>query len=40
VSEVLLPPSTPFLVDRPFLFFIRDAAGPVLFSGQVVDPTR
>jgi serine protease inhibitor len=28
-----------FYVDRPFLFFIRDESGAVLFSGQVVDPT-
>jgi serine protease inhibitor len=25
----------PFVVDRPFLCFIRDATGAVLFSGQV-----
>lgn len=27
-------------IDRPFLFFIRDVNGAVLFSGQVVDPTQ
>jgi serpin B len=27
-------------VDRPFLFFIRDDSGAVLFSGQVVDPSK
>jgi serpin B len=32
--------ATPFIVDRPFLFFIRDATGSVLFSGQVVDPSQ
>lgn len=32
--------TTPFVVDRPFLFFIRDDSGAVLFSGQVVDPTQ
>lgn len=26
-------------LDRPFLFFIRDDSGAVLFSGQVVDPS-
>jgi serpin B len=32
--------TVPFVVDRPFLFFIRDDSGAVLFSGQVVDPTK
>ena len=26
--------STPFIVDRPFFFFIRDASGVVLFIGR------
>ena len=26
-------------IDRPFLFFIHDDSGIVLFSGQVVDPS-
>ena len=26
-------------VDRPFLFFIRDDSGALLFVGQVTDPT-
>jgi serpin B len=34
------PTPTPFIVDRPFLFFVQDATGLVLFSGQVVDPTQ
>jgi serine protease inhibitor len=29
----------PFIVDRPFLFTIRDdASGALLFVGQVVNP--
>jgi serpin B len=32
--------TVPFVVDRPFLFFIRDDSGAVLFSGQVVDPSH
>lgn len=32
---------TPFVVDRPFLYFIRDTKSKaVLFSGQVVDPSQ
>ena len=34
------PTPTPFIVDRPFLFFIRDKTGSVLFSGHVVDPSK
>ncbi len=30
----------PVAFDRPFLFFIQDKTGLVLFSGQVVDPTE
>jgi serpin B len=33
------PVTVPFVVDRPFLFFVRDASGLVLFGGQVVDPS-
>jgi serine protease inhibitor len=29
----------PFTGDRPFLFYIQDKTGLVLFTGQVVDPT-
>lgn len=29
-----------FVVNRPFLFFIRDQNGAVLFSGQIVDPSK
>ncbi len=32
-------PPTPVTFDRPFLFFVQDKTGLVLFSGQVVDPT-
>ncbi len=35
----LPPPHQPFIVDRPFLFLIRDVSGAVLFVGQVLDPT-
>lgn len=31
---------TPFVVDRPFLFFIRDLKGAVLFGGQVTEPKQ
>ena len=33
------PPPTPFVVDRPFFFAIRDSqTKTVLFMGSVVDP--
>jgi serpin B len=35
------PPQTPvdFNVNRPFIYYIQDKTGLVLFAGQVVDPT-
>jgi len=27
-----------FVLDRPFLFFIHDTTGAVLFIGQMLDP--
>jgi serine protease inhibitor len=37
--ESVPEPPVPFIVDRPFLFAIRDdASGALLFVGQVVDP--
>jgi serpin B len=36
-----IPPRKPFIVDRPFLFFIADhTTGAVLFEGRIVDPTK
>ena len=32
-------PPVVFNVDRPFIIFIRDASGAILFAGQVVDPS-
>jgi serpin B len=31
------PPPVSVVLDRPFLFFIRERGGPVLFAGQVVN---
>jgi serpin B len=39
VMAGLLSKPQSITVDRPFLFFIRDDDGAVLFSGQVVDPS-
>ena len=35
-------PTTPksFVADRPFVFFIRDTTGAILFAGQVLDPSQ
>ncbi len=30
------PPPTTIVFDRPFLFFVREPDGPILFAGQVV----
>jgi serpin B len=39
-GRVSLPIVEEIVIDRPFLFFIRDAAtGVVLFAGRVVNPT-
>ncbi len=37
-SRATVDQPIPFVVDRPFLFFVRDDSGAILFSGQVVDP--
>ena len=41
VGIVLVLPGQPFVVDQPFLFFIRhNPTGAILFQGRVVDPSR
>jgi serpin B len=35
------PPAQAFIVDRPFLFYIADAAtGAILFQGRIADPRK
>jgi serpin B len=38
-GSIYVPPSqpVPVVLDRPFLFFIRERGGPVLFAGQIVN---
>ena len=31
-----IPPPTSVVLDRPFLFYVREPGGPILFAGQVV----
>ena len=33
------PDPAPMEVDRPFLFFVTDESGAIVFAGQVTDPT-
>jgi serine protease inhibitor len=41
ILDSVPPPPLPFIVDRPFIFAIRDdATGALLFVGQVVDPSE
>jgi serpin B len=32
-------PMISFIADRPFLFFVRDASGAIVFSGHILDPS-
>ena len=39
IGDTSVPPSATLVVDRPFVFFIRDRpTGAILFVGRVVDP--
>jgi len=39
VAASMAPPAEPFVVDRPFLFYIvDDATGAILFEGRISDP--
>ena len=35
-ASIELPPPTTIVFNRPFLFFVREHGGPILFAGQVV----
>jgi serpin B len=35
-KSAVVPSPTSVVLDRPFLFFIRERGGPVLFTGQIV----
>jgi serpin B len=39
-GSAIQPEPISVIFDRPFLFFIQDKTGLVLFSGHVVDPTQ
>ena len=39
-SGAIPTPPIPITFDRPFLFFIQDKTGILLFAGQVVDPSQ
>jgi serpin B len=40
-SAAPIPKGTPIIVDRPFMYAIRDVeTGAVLFLGRVLDPLR
>jgi serpin B len=39
LSSLIVPQAKPFVVDRPFLFYIvDDATGAILFQGRISDP--
>ena len=40
ISLTSIPVRTPFIVNRPYVFVIRDdRSGTILFSGLITDPT-
>jgi serpin B len=40
-SDAGVPETLPVIIDRPFLFFLRDEpTSTILFAGRVVDPTK